>query len=115
LKDLYRDVRTLPLSPLVILNMCDSAQVTPTLSLSFIDFFLTRGARAVIGTECSIRPVFADYVGRFLMHSLMSAHPIGRALREIRVQAFRKRNLLGLAYTLFGSADAALDPSLFAA
>jgi hypothetical protein len=113
LEDLYTEVPSLPLSPIVILNMCDSAQVTPTLSKSFIDFFLTRRARAIVGTECSIRPVFADLVGRSLIHSLMSAEPIGCALRKIRVQAFRHRNLLGLAYTLFGSADSALDPSLF--
>jgi hypothetical protein len=113
LDDLYTEVPRLPLSPLVILNMCDSAQVTPTLSKSFIDFFLTRRARAIVGTECSIRPVFADFVGRSLIYLLMSAEPIGCALRKIRVQAFRHRNLLGLAYTLFGSADSALDPSLF--
>jgi hypothetical protein len=113
LDDLYNDVSQLPLSPFVILNMCDSAQITPTLSKSFIDFFLTRHARAIVGTECSIRPVFADFVGRSLIYSLMSAKPIGGALRTIRVEAFRKRNLLGLAYTLFGSADAAIDPSLF--
>jgi hypothetical protein len=113
LEDLYIEVARLPLSPFVILNMCDSAQVTPMLSKSFIDFFLTRRARAIVGTECSIRPVYADFAGRALIHSLLAGEPIGYALRKIRVQTYRQRNLLGLAYTLYGSADSALEPSLF--
>jgi hypothetical protein len=106
LDELYRNVRELPLRPIVILNMCDSAQVTPSLSLSFIDFFLTRGARAVVGTECSVRPVFVDFVGRELFGAILNAQPLGEALRAVRVEAAENRNLLGLAYTLFGAADA---------
>lgn len=112
LNKLYSDVASFPLRPFVILNMCDSAQVTPTLSESFIEFFLTRGARAVVGTECSIRPVFADFAGRKLLRSLLTAVPIGEALRRIRVEAAEQKNLLGLAYTLFGSSDAVLTPPL---
>jgi hypothetical protein len=97
---------------LVILNMCDSAQVTPALSESFIDFFLSREARAVIGTECSIRPVFAAYMGQELLDALLRAVPIGEALRQIRIKAAEQKNLLGLAYTLFGFADASLQPAL---
>lgn len=108
LDDLYEQVIKLPSRPFVILNMCDSAQITPTLSRSFVDFFLTRGSRAVIGTECSMRPVFADFVGRALLRALLEAKPIGQALRDVRRDAAKKKNLLGLAYTLFGSADAAL-------
>jgi len=112
LLSLYHGIDVLPAQPFVILNMCDSAQVTPWLSLSFIDFFLSRGARAIVGTECSIRPVFADFVGRRLLRSLLAAQPIGDALLQVRVEAVAKRNLLGLAYTLFGAADAALHPAV---
>src|SRR5208282_1746469 len=106
LRKLYRDVERLAMQPLVILNMCDSAQVTPSLSQSFIDFFLSRGARAVIGTECSMRPIFADFVCRKLLSALFQAQPIGEALRQIRIEAAARKNLLGLAYTLFGVAEA---------
>jgi hypothetical protein len=112
LRKLYRDVERLPMQPLVILNMCDSAQVTPSLSQSFIDFFLSRGARAVIGTECSMRPIFADFVCRRLLSALFHAQPIGEALRQIRIEAAGRKNLLGLAYTLFGVAEAALEARL---
>jgi hypothetical protein len=113
LSRLYRDVEKLPTQPLVILNMCDSAQVTPSLSRSFIDFFLSRGARAVIGTECSMRPVFADFVCRRLFEALLfQDRPIGEALLQLRIEAADRKNLLGLAYTLFGVADAALQARL---
>jgi hypothetical protein len=66
----------------------------------------------VIGTECSMRPVFADFVGRRLLKSLFQAEPIGEALRKVRIEAASRKNLLGLAYTLFGTADASLEPRL---
>jgi hypothetical protein len=112
LDELYQTVQMLPGHPIVILNMCDSAQVTPSLAESFIDFFLSRGARVVVGTECSIRPVFADFVGRELLEAVLRAQPIGPALRNIRMEAAKLKNLLGLAYTLFGSADTALQPAV---
>jgi hypothetical protein len=111
LDTLYDPVPALPARPLVILNMCDSAQVTPSLSKSFVEFFLGRGARAVIGTECPMRPVFADFVGRGLLTGIVSGRPVGSTLLDIRRDAAEQKNLLGLAYTLFGAADAALPAS----
>ena len=110
LPELYKKIEYLPTRPLVILNMCDSAQVTPSLADSFIDFFLSRGAAAVIGTECSIRPAFADFVGRELLQAALKHVPIGEALRKCRVEAAERKNLLGLAYTLFGDGGTAFPP-----
>jgi len=112
LDDLYKRISKLSQRPIVLLNMCDSAQMIPSLSRSFIQFFLSRQARAVLGTECPIRPVFADYVGRALVKSLLQGVPIGRALLNIRRDAAEQKNLLGLAYTLFGSAEAGFQPVL---
>lgn len=112
LDDLYKLIAKLSQRPIVLLNMCDSAQVIPSLSRSFIQFFLSRQARAVLGTECPIRPVFADYVGRALVKSLLEGVPIGRALLNVRRDSAEQKNLLGLAYTLFGSAEAGFQPVL---
>jgi hypothetical protein len=112
LDDLYKRISKLPQRPIVLLNMCDSAQIIPSLSRSFIQFFLSRQARAVLGTECPIRPVFADYAGRALVKSLLEGVPIGRALLNLRRDAAAQNNLLGLAYTLFGSAEAGFQPAL---
>lgn len=37
---------------IVVLNTCKSALPSPVLADSFVYFFLSRGASAVIGTEC---------------------------------------------------------------
>lgn len=44
--------------PVVILNMCESAQVTQSLTDSFVDFFLDRGARSVVGADCPMTVEF---------------------------------------------------------
>jgi hypothetical protein len=59
-----------------------------------------------------MRPIFADFVCRRLLSALFHAQPIGEALRQIRIEAAGRKNLLGLAYTLFGVAEAALEARL---
>jgi hypothetical protein len=112
LQRLYTQVAELPTRPLVLLNICDSAQVTPALKQSFIDFFLRRRACAVVGTECSVRPIFADFVGRELLPELLRGKPIGEALLRTRQKAAKRKNLMGLGYTLFGAAEATPWPKL---
>jgi hypothetical protein len=114
LDELYKEVVELRSRPLVILNMCESAQVTPSLSDSFVDFFLDRGARSVIGTECPMTVEFADTFSEALFRGLLHGHSVGQALLEARRDAFARRNPLGLAYTLFGSAAAAYAPPVLA-
>lgn len=114
LQDLYSGIHTLAGRPIVILNMCESAQVTPSLSFSFIHFFLTRGARAVVGTECSMRPLYADYVGRQMIQALLQGDSVGTALLSIRQESVRRKNPLGLAYNVFGSVNARIEPALLA-
>lgn len=67
LKTLRKTVENLKSNPLVILNMCESAQVSATLSDSFVEFFLDRGASSVVGTECSMPLPFVDAFGRFML------------------------------------------------
>lgn len=98
--------------PMVIMNMCQSAQVLPQLTSSFVHFFLRKRARSVLGTECPIPPKFASAFALELMPLLLSGAPIGQALLETRrcfAQAFG--NPLGLAYSLWGAADAKYEPA----
>ena len=92
--------------PVVILNMCQSAQVMPGLQYSFVQFFLHRRARSVIGTECPISTVFAHPFSERLLREFLSGCTLGEALRRARAHFMRERNPLGLAYTLFGAAGA---------
>jgi hypothetical protein len=110
LDELYGEVKELRSRPMVILNMCESAQVTPSLRDSFVDFFLDRGARSVIGTECPMTVEFADVFSESLFRALLMGRSIGNALLDARRDFLRRNNPLALAYTLFGSASAAFAP-----
>jgi hypothetical protein len=112
LRDLRAETVELKRNPIVILNMCQSAQILPGLSESFITFFLDRKARSVIGTECPMTNTFAHPFSQHLLRGLLEGQTLGDALRSARLYFIEKRNPLGLAYTLFGSANTRYDPGL---
>jgi hypothetical protein len=115
LDELYDSVDELPGGPFVMLNMCESAQLTPSLSDSFFHFFLDRGARAVIGTECPMTVEFAHpFAARFLA-DVFAGRRVGDALLAARRHFLELNNPLGLAYTLFGQATVTFEPPRFAA
>jgi hypothetical protein len=116
LDDLYtleREEINLHNNPVVILNMCESAQATPSLSESFVHFFINRGARCVIGTECTMMATFAHHFSEELLQSLLGGDTIGDAFLKSRRKFLQLNNPLGLAYTLFGSATARFEPPPF--
>jgi hypothetical protein len=98
--------------PLVILNLCESAQVTPSLSESFIEFFLIHGACTVIGTECVMTTAFAHPFSEQLLKGILAGHDIGQVLLQARRHFMELNNPLGLAYTLYGSAATKLDTAI---
>jgi hypothetical protein len=104
LADLRKLTFSDPHASLVVLNMCESAQVFPSLSDSLVSVFLSRGARGVIGTEMPMLPQFADIFGRKLLLSLLQGVPVGHAMLKLRREFMARRNPLGLAYTHFGDA-----------
>jgi hypothetical protein len=112
LDDLMHDVQgKFPSEPLIVLNMCESAEMSPSLSDSFVGFFLDRGARAVVGTECPMTVEFADPFGRRLLEGVLAGQTASRALMEARRHFVRnERNPLGLAYTLYGTASVSFAP-----
>jgi CHAT domain len=99
--------------PLVLLNMCESAQVTPSLAQSFIHFFINRGASTVIGTECTTRSLFADRFAAKFLARWLSGSQAGEAILDTRLEFIGRLNPMGLAYTLFGSATTRLEPPPF--
>ena len=109
LEDLYELDRCLFPGSMVVLNTCESALLSPVLAESFVYFFLSRGAGAVIGTECPMTIEFAHPLAERVLTSLLSGRPVGEALLEARRHFLGLRNPLGLAYTLYGSATARLD------
>lgn len=95
--------------PIVFLNMCQSADLVPSMSSGLVHLFLDHNASAVIGTESPMTGVFADAFARTVFDRLFRGDNIGTALWKARRHFLTQgRNPLGLAYTLYGRADATL-------
>jgi hypothetical protein len=96
--------------PIVFLNMCQSADLLPSMSAGLVRVFLDHNASAVIGTESPMTGVFANAFAEVVLDSLFGGDDIGTALWKGRRQFLGPdlRNPLGLAYTLYGRATACL-------
>jgi hypothetical protein len=88
--------------------MCQSADLVPSMSSGLVRLFLKRDASAVVGTESPMTGLFADAFARRVLDSLLGGENIGTALWKARRHFLTERNPLGLAYTLYGRADANL-------
>jgi hypothetical protein len=98
-------------SPMVFLNICESAQIFPERAESLVKTFITKGARTVIGTEIPMLPAFADLLSRQFFEKLFYETTVsgqvissGRILFDLRRQFFDMKNPIGFAYTLYGDA-----------
>jgi len=92
--------------PIVFLNMCQSADLSPTMTTGLVRFLLDRRAAAVIGTESPISSVTAHAFGSVFLENLLLARDVGTALQAARRSLLfgAVRNPLALAYTLYGRA-----------
>ena len=95
--------------PIVFLNMCQSADLVPSMSSGLVHLFLDHNASAVVGTESPMTGVFADAFAKKVLDRLFAGDNIGTSLWKARRYFLTTgRNPLGLAYTLYGRADANL-------
>jgi hypothetical protein len=92
--------------PAVFMNMCHSAALLPSMTSGLVRLFLRRSASAVTGTEAPMTSVFAHALAEQFFTHLLAGSDIGTALLRARLHFLAKdrRNLLGLAYTLYGRA-----------
>ncbi|MFC8190870.1 hypothetical protein ACFUMH_04300 [Cellulomonas sp. NPDC057328] len=103
----WRDV-----PPLIFLNGCNTAELTPERLVSFVEDFAGMYASGVIGTEISVHQhVAGEIARRFLSYLIQPGATVGGSLRKARLDMLAKGNLAGLAYTAFCSADLELVPA----
>lgn len=96
--------------PIVFLNMCQSADLLPSMTSGLVRVFLKKSASAVIGTESPMTAVFAHAFAKRVLDDLFNDTDVGTALWNARRYFLSSdvRNLLGLAYTLYGRATVRL-------
>ncbi|WP_220211445.1 MFS transporter [Reticulibacter mediterranei] len=92
-------------SPLVFINGCHTAELTPELLANFVDAFSTASAAGVIGTEISIEQDIAAEAAEHFFAAFQAGKTVGQALQHMRLHLLAKGNLLGLAYTPYCSAN----------
>jgi hypothetical protein len=110
-RDMKRNARTLlpalTSAPLVFLNACESAELSPYLYDGLMPYFVARGARGMIGTEVETPALFAaEFAKEFLKRFVAGGVTLGELLRDMRVEYLeQKNNIMGLVYALYSSGE----------
>lgn len=99
--------------PLVFINACESGDLSPLFYAGFVPYFMAKGARGVIGTECRTPALFAVRFAEAFFDRLLDGQSVGDSVHESR-RAFleQHRNPLGLLYAVHCDADTRVDPAL---
>lgn len=93
-------------APLVFINGCHTAELTPDDLISFVYRFIDASANGVIGTEVVVSQHLASEIAlTFFGYFLQEGTPIAEAMRRARLDFLRKGNVMGLAYTAYCDAD----------
>jgi hypothetical protein len=102
-------------NPLVFINACESAQLSPVFYDGFVPYFMAKGARGVVGTECNMPALFAAEWARRFFERFLHGESIGDAFFALRREFLEQhRNPLGLLYAVYCDGDTCVSPALSA-
>ncbi|GAB4110548.1 MAG: hypothetical protein OHK0050_06060 [Roseiflexaceae bacterium] len=101
------DAGKLKNGPIVFLNACQSAELSPYLYAGLVPEMIRIGARGVIGTEVDTPSQFAaDFAKQFITRFSRGNTPIGDLLLALRQEYLTKHNnVMGLVYALYSSGE----------
>ena len=96
-------------SPLIFINACESAELSPVFYDGFVPYFMAKGARGVIGTECLTPALFAAEWAERFFDQFLTGKPVGEIFLDLRQSFYKENNnLLGLLYALYCDGDTQL-------
>jgi hypothetical protein len=100
-------------NPLVFINACESAERSPLFYDGFVPYFMAKGARGVIGTECRTPGIFAaEWAQRFFARFL-DGEALGTLTLSLRREFLERHgNPLGLLYAVHCDGDTRVQPGL---
>ncbi len=98
-------------APLVFLNACQGAELSPYLYDGLVPYLISRGARGVIGTEVDTPALFAaEFAKEFLTTFVAGDATLGELMLTLRRKyALEKNNVMGLVYALYSSGDVVVE------
>ena len=98
--------------PLVFINACDSASMSPLFYDGFVPFFFDKKSRAIVGTLSKIPAIFAHQFGLEFFKRFFEGQMIGSVMRDLRIKFLKENNLLGLFYIAYSYSKLTLHPPL---
>ncbi len=102
-------------SPLVFINACESAELSPSFYDGFVPYFLAKGARGVVGTECKTPALFAVAFAQRFFDRFLDGAPLGETFLDLRQEFLQDHgNPLGLMYAVHCDGDTQIKPALAA-
>ncbi|MCD6344060.1 MAG: CHAT domain-containing protein, partial [Anaerolineae bacterium] len=105
--------KVLPGAPLVFINACESAELSPLFYDGFVPYFMAKGARGVIGTECETPALFAAEWARRFFDQFLAGASLGQVFLDLRREFYYEHhNLLGLLYALYADGDTRIVPGV---
>ncbi len=116
LADLNLDAPTTTMlrgQPLVFINACESAELSPAFYDGFVPYFMAKGARGVIGTQCKTPALFAvEWASRFF-DRFLDGGALGETVLDLRREFLDQHgNPLGLLYAVHCDGDTRIEPAL---
>jgi hypothetical protein len=100
-------------NPLVFINACESADLSPLFYNGFVPYFMDKGARGVIGTECKTPVLFAIEWADAFFDRFLDGATVGETVLSLRQDFLREHgNPLGLIYAVHCDADTRVAPAL---
>jgi hypothetical protein len=99
--------------PLVFINACESAEMSPAFYDGFVPYFMSKGARGVIGTECKTPALFAVAWAKRFFERFLDGQPLGEVFLDLRREFLEEHgNPLGLVYAVHCDGDTQIEPAL---
>ena len=97
LKEKAPQEQRIPGYPIVFVNACESAELSPLFYDGFIPYFMAKGARGVIGTECEVPGQFALEWSKRFFELFLQGFPVGEIFLTLRREFYTNHhNILGL-------------------
>ena len=99
--------------PLVFINACESAELSPAFYDGFVPYFMAKGARGVIGTQCKTPALFAAEWAERFFDRFLGGEALGDAFLGLRREFLEQHgNPLGLLYAVHCDGDTRIEPAL---
>lgn len=103
----------LPGNPLVFINACESGELRPEFYDGFIPYFMAKGARGVVGTECKTPAIFATEWALEFFPRFLGGEKLGELFLDLRRNFTRQYgNPLGLVYAVYCDGDTQVQPGV---